>query len=63
MKFAKKIQASNIVEYVMLALLVGVVFGYAIYSIKPDVYKNFFKNAFSQSAENSGNLTIEPISD
>jgi hypothetical protein len=63
MKFAKKISGSNIVEYAMLALLVGVVFGYAIYNIKPDVYKNFFKSSFSNSTENSGNLTIGPISD
>ncbi len=63
MKSAKRISGSNIVEYAMLALLVGVVFGYAIYNIKPETYKNFFKGGFSNSSESSGNLTIGPISE
>jgi len=63
---AKK--ANNAVEYVLLFVMVGLIFGTALYMIKPDAFKSAFKYVFGNSTnstqENSdSSITISPMSE
>ncbi|MEI7475128.1 MAG: hypothetical protein WCK67_10175 [bacterium] len=57
----KSKHGNNLVEYIVTLSCIGFVFGYALWNINPDIFKNIFQNTFSGSTDNSGQLTIQPM--
>ena len=53
----KSRKGDNIVEYVLTFVLVGFIVGYAIFSINPTVFKNYFMSTFTNN-QNSQNTTV-----
>lgn len=53
---------NNLVEYAITIAIVGFIFGYALWCINPDVFRNVFSNSVSGSYDDtSGVLTIKPM--
>lgn len=53
---------SNLVEYIVILASVGFIFGYALWCINPDIFKNIFSNTVKGSySDTNGMLTIEPM--
>lgn len=54
-------KGNNMVEYALTSVLVGVVAGYALFLINPDVFKNAFKSVFINSSSSGSTITIGPV--
>lgn len=61
MKIFSHKKGSALVDYALICMIVGLAFGCSLYLIKPDTFKNFFKNSFANNTEYKGTVTIGPI--
>lgn len=56
-------QGNNLIEYVITFVLVGFVFGYALFTINPDLFKNVFNKTFVDATESNGTINIGPMTE
>lgn len=59
-KYSSK-KGNNMVEYVLTSILVGVVGGYSMLLMNPDLFKNVFRSTFSSQSAEANTITIGPI--
>ncbi len=64
MNFIKsKKKGNNLVEYALLAALVGVVLGVSIYSMDNEILLNFFSSTFKNSNSTTSSIVLDPLTE
>lgn len=63
--FNKKKIGQILMEFVLVAILVGVVGGWTFYKMNPDLFRNYFRGSISQSSsvDSSGQMKLCPYDD
>ena len=63
--FNKKKKGQAIVEYVLIAALVGVVAGWAFLKLNPNFFKSYFKGSVSSGStiDSNGQMTMQSMGD
>jgi hypothetical protein len=54
-------KGDNLIEYVLVTILVGIVGGYAFTFMSPEVFRTFFKSSFGGSSSTGANVTVGPV--
>ena len=65
-KTASKKNGQTVVEYVLIASLVSITVGLALFQLNPNLFRNYFKASVSSSnatIDNNGQMTLKGMGD
>ena len=63
---ASKKKGQTVVEYALIAAVIGVTVGLALLELNPNLFRNYFKSSVSSSNEtidNNGQMTLQGMGD
>lgn len=62
--FKKKRKGNNLVEYGLLAILVGLLIGITVGELEEDSkLTDYFRGAFNNSVSGASSITLDPLTD